>query len=469
MQFIFSLKNKIIIFLAIILAILFLPQISLAATINAASCEQADVQAAINQAVDGDTVMVPAGSCTWNSNSCISAGNYCAPVYINKSIILQGAGADQTIINDSTDIAWNKPALYIGCSAATYVRITQFSFTGQNGGEAFIKIGGCSKGFRVDHNKFLTSAGRGIMTLGNTTGLIDNNTFLNPSDEYIDIEGSNSQSWQEDFSSVFGTKNAVFVENNYWSYDSAFTENGANALDSNQGARWVFRHNKVDSWRNSQPIELHGWMLAGAGVAGTRSFEIYNNEFNILDSSYTAWNAIRIRGGEGVIFNNAFTGKWGSLEIRLDEERARMSVSTVPPNCMYVDPTNPSTWEMPDRPCLYQIHNLFIWDNIATHPPFDIGIQFPELALYIVKDRDYFLRAPSKTLDGFDYTSYIYPHPFAVAPFGTTLCGEGNITSPCWCENANYSNGYCYNGNYSVSDNILDTTPPSAPIGLAVE
>ncbi len=32
-----------------------------AATITAASCEQADVQAAIDAAVDGDTVQVPAG------------------------------------------------------------------------------------------------------------------------------------------------------------------------------------------------------------------------------------------------------------------------------------------------------------------------------------------------------------------------------------------------------------------------
>ena len=31
-----------------------------AATINATSCEQVDVQAAIDSAVDGDTVMVPA-------------------------------------------------------------------------------------------------------------------------------------------------------------------------------------------------------------------------------------------------------------------------------------------------------------------------------------------------------------------------------------------------------------------------
>ena len=35
--------------------------------IQAASCSRADVQAAINSAQDGDTVLVPAGECTWNS------------------------------------------------------------------------------------------------------------------------------------------------------------------------------------------------------------------------------------------------------------------------------------------------------------------------------------------------------------------------------------------------------------------
>ena len=39
--------------------------------INAASCSQADVNAVINgplhTAVDGDTIQIPRGSCTWNS------------------------------------------------------------------------------------------------------------------------------------------------------------------------------------------------------------------------------------------------------------------------------------------------------------------------------------------------------------------------------------------------------------------
>ena len=56
---------------------------SLAATINAANCTQSTVQAAINSAADGDTVTVPAGTCTWSAAVSIS----------NKTITLRGAGS----------------------------------------------------------------------------------------------------------------------------------------------------------------------------------------------------------------------------------------------------------------------------------------------------------------------------------------------------------------------------------------
>ena len=58
-----------------------------AAVINAASLSLADVTAAINSAREDDTVILPAGSATWNS-----------PVKIAKGITLQG----QTTTDPST-------------------------------------------------------------------------------------------------------------------------------------------------------------------------------------------------------------------------------------------------------------------------------------------------------------------------------------------------------------------------------
>ncbi|MEM7816251.1 MAG: hypothetical protein QXN71_03970, partial [Candidatus Aenigmatarchaeota archaeon] len=53
---------------ASILIVLILPRVSLATTITAASCNQEDVQAAIDQAQDGDTVLVPEGECVWGNS-----------------------------------------------------------------------------------------------------------------------------------------------------------------------------------------------------------------------------------------------------------------------------------------------------------------------------------------------------------------------------------------------------------------
>ena len=58
-----------------------------AATRTAASCTTADVQAAINSAVGGDTVIIPAGSCAWTSGVTISG----------KGITVTGQGSGRII------------------------------------------------------------------------------------------------------------------------------------------------------------------------------------------------------------------------------------------------------------------------------------------------------------------------------------------------------------------------------------
>ena len=60
-------------------------------SIVATDTSQVSVQAAVNRASDGDTVIVPAGSSTWTSR-----------VYIgNKAITILGAGIGQTIITSA--------------------------------------------------------------------------------------------------------------------------------------------------------------------------------------------------------------------------------------------------------------------------------------------------------------------------------------------------------------------------------
>src|SRR5207247_10296580 len=61
-----------------------------AATHTAASCSRYDVGNAVNSAGNGDTVLIPAGNCTWTTNLTIAG----------KHLTLQGAGSGLTIIRD---------------------------------------------------------------------------------------------------------------------------------------------------------------------------------------------------------------------------------------------------------------------------------------------------------------------------------------------------------------------------------
>ncbi len=58
------------------------------------------------------------------------------------------------------------------------------------------------------------------------------------------------------------------------------------------------------------------------------------------------------------------------------------------------------------------------------------------------------------------YTPYIYPHPLSVAPSGTNICGEGEITNECWCEGLK-TIGYCYNGYYYSEEGERIIPPPA--------
>jgi len=60
-----------------------------AATLSAASCSSADVQTAINNALNGDLVVIPGGTCIWTSGVTING----------KRIKLQGGGSGRIIAN----------------------------------------------------------------------------------------------------------------------------------------------------------------------------------------------------------------------------------------------------------------------------------------------------------------------------------------------------------------------------------
>src|SRR5262245_47551556 len=145
-----------------------------AATIQASSCSRDHVAAAVNSAGDGDTVVIPAGSCTWNSTVTID----------NKSITLQGAGVDRTIITDGISSPANagKPRMldwFVKMGGIS--RLTGFTFHGGTSGgndnfnSGHILMAGSSRSVRVDHNKFIPTRSSMMFFRGNVTGVVDHN------------------------------------------------------------------------------------------------------------------------------------------------------------------------------------------------------------------------------------------------------------------------------------------------------
>jgi hypothetical protein len=283
---------------------------SFAAIINAASLSQSDVQAAINSAGPGDTVLLPAGSAIWST---LGDG-----VVINgvDQITIQGAGIDQTIIHDRLGHANPFTAVFrfnnyhIGAKS---LRITGMTIVTDPTLYSSSSIGITSpQNFRIDHIKITQIVRRGILVAGaqgNTDiprGVIDNCELYAPynlSAQLITIQANDfnfppsvaspvNGSWATSAGAGLGTANAVFVEDCILHMD--FPNDAS--IETYSGGRCVLR--------NSQ---LHNFSIGAHGNdSSTRSghtIELYNNTITNTYGSNQPYS-INLRGGTAVMFNN---------------------------------------------------------------------------------------------------------------------------------------------------------------------
>jgi hypothetical protein len=320
--------------------------------VNADSCSQADVQTAIDAAVDGDRVLVPSGTCTWGE-----------PVVVpdSKKLTLQGAGIGNTNIDGATQF------VDAGTSGS---RITGFSFDVTSGSATMVDIKG--QGWRVDHNFFENSTGSKLLAIQpsglNETiqpqGLIDNNTFDGLRILAFGMGNFNTQSDVWDDPLALGTDNAVFVEDNVFNVEFA-----GNIIDENRGGRYVFRYNIVNVNIASHPgaiVEVHS--KQSVTERGSRSWEIYENTFNATNSTFAI---MFIRGGTGVAFNNTFITGIVGTGINLD------NVRSIPVrDCDGTDPmdSNEGTGDEVGWMCRDQIGastDEFLWTGGTPNPPQD--------------------------------------------------------------------------------------------------
>jgi hypothetical protein len=272
-----------------------------AAIVPAASCNAADVQSALNQATDGDTVSIPAGTCTWTT-----AVTWTAP----SNVTVQGAGdtsmggGDVTVIEDG--YATNAPLWSITINASGTFRMTGLTLRHGTGGvfktNEVLFLSGLGKQMRVDHSHFdssgYTGSQRFIRVSGWINGVFDHNIFN--TFQAIDVwytsfppaDSAGDGAWAAP--TGLGSSDFIFVEDNQFSWN---TQYGAEN-DCSHGGKMVLRHNSI-YWGG---LQTHP--TVGAGGRGCRALEIYENTFTGPDNPPN-FNVLFISSGTGVFWHNS--------------------------------------------------------------------------------------------------------------------------------------------------------------------
>ncbi|MDG5816877.1 hypothetical protein QA601_17400 [Chitinispirillales bacterium ANBcel5] len=371
----------------LLLFLLFVP--SSARVITAQSGSRDHIQAAVNRARVGDTVKVPAGNWVFNGG-----------INVNAGITIMGAGRERTTLRRTSSSSW---LFNVNCANGERFVLTGFTIVGLAPTTSRgIRLTNHCKDFRIYDNTFRRNTDRAIEIHGNTRGVIDNNSFIDNDPTAIVVFGDGDASWNRPLS--LGSEHAVYVEDNYFQQRNVSNPGRAMHIASNNGSRYVFRHNRVeDGTLRSQSVDAHGNKFYWP--RGSRSYEIYNNTFDLGHR----WVAMYIRGGDGVIFGNTITGSVINSILLIHEGRSGDG------NCNY--------------PCVDQIRQLHIWDNTFNGNPADVHVRHPSI---VRLNRDYFLN------ENQDYEPFTYPHPLR----------EEELEEP---------------DNPDIPDDSEDTTDPSDP------
>jgi hypothetical protein len=403
------------------------PRPAVAAVIAAASCTRANVGAAVATAADGDTVLIPVGTCSWTTQ-----------LDITKGISLIGGGIDQTILQDNVpkDGSPSSRLISVNVTAPRTFRLSAFTIQGaapdlNTWNKGHVLLDGTAKAFRVDHVKITNQQTSAMVIDGDLWGVIDHSVFSGAFQFGIKVMHTNwggkdfgDGSWAEQL--YWGTQKAIYIE------DCDFTELSPNfsssALDGLDGARVVFRYNTL----HNQNGTSHG-ADSGQRERGFRSLEIYNNTYIFNRAvAFIQW----IRGGTGVVYNNTVTGggqpnnlvqlvncrdsgagcndgfsfpPWGACDGSgaYDQNMAGQS------GYMCVDQPGSGTSRLvagdPPTPVGW-IGNIsdpvYIWNNTVN------GAANNSVAAtqHVQSGRDYFTGTPKS-----GYTAYTYPHPLTTS------------------------------------------------------
>lgn len=334
----------------------------------------AQVQQMIDARRTGDTVTLPEG--------CFEIT---VPVRVPDGTQLVGDGPGNTIFYRHPE-RWKgrEGAMVVveGDSARGGTQISGIGFVGvrnprDTGEDAGIRLLDCAA-FRVDDCYFDGMGYAGVEVRGASYGVVDHCVFVDVFKKGIDNLGYGvvvygTQTWAGD--PGLGTAGAAFVE------DCTFI-GCRHAVASNGGAHYVFRHNRVRENVVAAAVDAHG--MGYGSKRGTQAVEIYRN---VLEDPVADWCGIGIRGGSGVIFENAIHGYDHPILLILEWGTPDSLKQTYP---------------VPD-----QVRNLWVWGNRTSSGPARPEVH-RDAAEMIREGRDYFAdRKPG-------YAPFRYPHPLTI-------------------------------------------------------
>jgi len=376
---------------------------SAAATITASSCSRDAVNAAISSASNGDTVIIPEGSCTWSSG-----------INMTKQITLRGASAGGVTI---THGAGSGTLLSVSTGSSARTTIANLRFMPGTGSGVYIEVRGSGL-VPLMHDMYfnlpnfqLQHAVRWFVR----GGVIWNTTFES-TDYSSNVYGSDSGCLQVKFPGAWEARSTLGTldtngDQNLYIEDSKFIYVGQ-CPDVDDNARVVIRH--------SQYIGSSGLTHGSTSSEGGRQVEFYDNEFTYPNQKRNLNRYFWWRAGTAVITRNsiqAISGQmWGNKSsFAFTVENARRSGTfgccTSYPCHHQVGFGGDGSKQVPEP--------IYIWDNtgngasrigLSEGDPANCGTAYSTSDFFKL-NRDYFVDAGPKP----GYTPYPYPHPLTAS------------------------------------------------------
>jgi hypothetical protein len=276
----------------------------------------AAVKAAYDRALHGDTVVIPAGTADWTTT-----------FVVTKGVTIKGAGVGLTIIR--TAVPDGSPLMDWHLVSNRVSRLTGIEFRKGNGPAAnyvaAFKLNGVNtdgRRIRIDHCKFDTLECSVLLNY-TALGVFDHNTVISSgTPAWLGYMKGNSWNGVQSDNTFgdgawaapdqFGTEQFFFMEDNIFTNKNEFRH--VTLMDSQAGARYVFRNNKV--YKGS--LESHG--LEASRERSGRAFEIYNNTFDgIGTQDFISY----FRGGVALVYSNYVFGFSANPKLQLLNNRLK--------------------------------------------------------------------------------------------------------------------------------------------------